>query len=67
VLGAVVLAHVSAGGAADTLASHVLDGVSVATFTHVFIGVACVMAIAFIAMLVIEEKPLEATMPAARR
>jgi MFS family permease len=66
VLGAVVLAHVSAGGA-DTLASHVLDGVSVATFTHVFIGVACVMAIAFIAMLVIEEKPLEATMPAARR
>jgi hypothetical protein len=57
---------VSAGAPAGTL-SRALDGASVAIFTHVFIGVACTMAVAFIAMLVIEEKPLDSAMPAARR
>jgi hypothetical protein len=45
----------------------VLDGASIATFTHVFIGIACTMTVAFFAMLVIEEKPLGPGMPAPRR
>jgi MFS family permease len=67
VFGAVVLAQVPAGGSADTMSSRVLGTASAETFTHVFMGIALVMTIAFVAMLVIEEKPLEATMPAARR
>jgi hypothetical protein len=67
VFGAVVLANVPVAGPADTLPSRVLDGASTVTFTHVFIGIACTMTIAFIAMLVIKEKPLEAGMPAPLR
>jgi MFS family permease len=67
VFGALVLANVPTGGPADTLSSRVLDGASILAFTHVFVGIACVMTIAFIAMLVIEEKPLETALPAARR
>jgi MFS family permease len=67
VFGAIVLANVPVGEPADTLASRVLVGTSTATFAHVFLGIACTMTIAFIAMLVIQEKPLEAAMPAARR
>ena len=67
VVGAVVLANVPDGGAADTLSSRVLDSASIVAYTRVFVGIAGAMAVAFIAMLVIEEKPLEATLPAARR
>jgi hypothetical protein len=35
------------------------------TFSHVFLGVACTMTIAFIAMLLIEERPLSGTMPSS--
>jgi Major Facilitator Superfamily len=66
VFGAVVLANVPVAGPADTLPSRVLDGASTVTFMHVFIGIACTMTIAFIAMLMIEEKPLEAGMPVPR-
>ncbi len=66
IFGAVVLANVPAVGNADPLRTPVFGGASTETFTHVFIGIAIVMTIAFVAMLVIKEKPLEATMPAAR-
>jgi hypothetical protein len=67
VFGALVLANVPADGPASSLSSRVLDGASIATFTHVFIGIACTMTVAFFAMLVIEEKPLGPGMPAPRR
>jgi MFS family permease len=67
VFGAIVLATVPIGGPADTLAQRVLAGTSVATFAEVFFGIAGTMTVALIAMLLIEEKPLEATLPPARR
>jgi|SRR5579862_1411996 len=67
VFGVIVLANVPVGGPADTLAQRALAATSVATFADVFLGIACTMMIAFVAMLVIEEKPLEATMPPARQ
>ena len=67
VFGVIVLANVPVGGPADTLAQRALAGTSVTTFAHVFLGIACTMVIAFIAMLVIQEKPLETTMPPARQ
>jgi len=66
VFGVIVLANVPVGGPADTLAQRA-TGTSVTTFAHVFLGIACTMVIAFAAMLVIEEKPLEATMPPPRQ
>jgi hypothetical protein len=53
IIGTIVLASAS-----------VSAGTSIVTFSHVFLGVVGAMTIAFIAMLVIEEKPLAATMPA---
>jgi MFS family permease len=67
VFGVVVLAAVPAGGPADTLGQRVLAGTSVASFTEVFLAVAGTLTVALLAMLWIEEKPLEATLPAARR
>jgi MFS family permease len=67
VFGAFVLANVPADGPAGSLSSRMLDGASITTFTHVFIGIACTMTVAFIAMLMIEEKPLGEAMPAPRR
>jgi hypothetical protein len=65
--GVIVLANVPVGEPADTLAQRALAGTSVATFAHVFLGISCTMVIALIAMLVIQEKPLETTMPPARQ
>jgi MFS family permease len=67
VFGAFVLANVPAGETANSLSSRLLDGASVTTFTHVFVAIACTMTIAFIAMLLIEEKPLETNIPAPQR
>jgi hypothetical protein len=67
IFGAIVLANAPIGGAAQAAGAPVLPGTSIAIFSHVFLGVVGTMTIAFIAMLIIEEKPLEATMPAARR
>ncbi len=67
VFGAFVLANVPADETANSLSSRLLDGASVTTFTHVFVAIACTMTIAFIAMLLIEEKPLETSIPAPQR
>jgi len=62
-----VLANVPADETANSLSSRLLDGASIMTFTHVFVAIACTMTIAFIAMLLIEEKPLETNIPAPQR
>jgi MFS family permease len=67
VFGACVLANVPADETANSLSSRLLDGASVLTFTHVFVAIACTMTIAFIAMLLIKEKPLETNIPAPQR
>jgi EmrB/QacA subfamily drug resistance transporter len=60
VFGAVVLAGVQAPE------GHILSGASVKDFSEIFFAAAGTLAIAFLAMLLLEEKPLQATLPAAR-
>jgi uncharacterized membrane protein len=64
IFGAVVLANVPAGPPADTLSHGVLAGTSVATFATVFLAIAGTLAVAFLSVILLEEKPLEATPPA---
>jgi MFS family permease len=63
VFGAVVLTGVqaTAGGT-----GHGLAGVSVKAFSEIFFAAAGTLIIAFLSLLLLEEKPLQATMPAAR-
>ena len=63
VFGAVVLTGVRATAAAG---GQGLGGASVTAFSQIFIAAAVTLAVAFLAMLMLEEKPLQATMPAAR-
>jgi hypothetical protein len=67
VFGAIVLATVPIAASGDTLSQRVLAGTSVSTFAAVFFAAAATLTIALVAMLVVEEKPLESTMPTARR
>jgi MFS family permease len=64
--GAVILAAVPIGVAGDTLGQQALAGTSVTTFAEVFFGAAATLAIALVAMVMVEEKPLDATMPTSR-
>ena len=57
--GAIVLAAVPLGASGDTLGQRALAGTSVTTFAIVFFAAAATLTIALIAMLVVEEKPLE--------
>jgi MFS family permease len=63
VFGAVVLTGVQATAAG---VGHGLTGTSVKAFSQIFFAAAGTLTIAFLAMLLLEEKPLQATMPAAR-
>jgi Major Facilitator Superfamily len=63
VFGAVVLAAVPIGASGDTLSQLALAGTSVATFTEVFFAAAIALAIAQLAMILVEEKPLGSTLP----
>jgi len=56
---AVVLAAVPLGAAGDTIGQRALAGTSVTTFSVVFFAAAATLTVALIAMLVVEEKPLE--------
>jgi MFS family permease len=67
VFGAVVFGAVPVAAAGDTLSQRVLAGISVETFAAVFFAAAGTLTIALIAMLAIEEKPLESTIPTAPR
>ena len=66
VFGAIVLAAVPIGAAGDTLGQRALAGTSVATFAEVFFAAAITLAIAQLAMILVEEKPLESTLPRGR-
>ncbi|HTV29950.1 MAG TPA: MFS transporter [Xanthobacteraceae bacterium] len=63
VFGAIVLTGVQATTAG---VGHGLAGTSVKAFSQIFFAAAGTLTVAFLAMLVLEEKPLQATMPAAR-
>jgi len=54
------------GGPADTLGQRLLTAASVSTFATVFFAAAGTLTIAFLAMILLEEKPLEATLPHGR-
>jgi MFS family permease len=64
VFGTVVLVGVEAPEAGA--GGHGLSGTSIKAFSEIFFAAAATLMIAFLAMLVLEEKPLQATMPAAR-
>jgi MFS family permease len=66
VFGAIVLAAVPIAASGDTLSQRVLAGTSIATFTTVFFAAAGTLTIALIAMLMIEEKPLESVIQISR-
>jgi len=68
VFGAVVLVGVQApeAGTAGQMGGHGFSGASVKAFSEIFLAGAAALMIAFVAMLILEEKPLQATMPAAR-
>jgi MFS family permease len=62
-VGAVVLADAPTGAAADAVSRHVLGAASASTFTAVFFALAGTLTVAFIAMILLEEKPLQETIP----
>jgi MFS family permease len=66
IFGAIVLATVPIGASGDTLSQRALAGTSVATFTMVFFAAAITLAIAQLAMILVEEKPLESALPRGR-
>ena len=66
IFGAIVLTTVPIGVSGDTLSQRALAGTSVATFTMVFFAAAITLAIAQLAMILVEEKPLESTLPRGR-
>jgi len=66
VFGAIVLAAVPIGASGDTLGQRALAGTSVAAFTVVFFAAAITLSIAQLAMILVQEKPLESTISTAR-
>lgn len=64
VFGAVVLSGAMGEPSGDT-AGHVATAASIKPFIVVFLGAAGAMIIAFLALVLVEEKPLAATMPTA--
>ena len=67
IFGAVVLAKAPIGAPAGTLSQSFLGGASVTTFAAVFFAIAGTLAVAFLSLILLEEKPLEATHRGARR
>jgi EmrB/QacA subfamily drug resistance transporter len=66
IFGAVVLAHAPVGAAGGVLSRSFLGGPSVARFSFVFLAIGATLALAFLSMMLLEEKPLEADEAAAR-
>jgi MFS family permease len=67
IFGAIVLADAPAGAAPDTLSRHFLGGASAATFAAVFVAIAGTLAVAFLSVILLEEKPLQEAPSAPRR
>jgi MFS family permease len=61
--GAVVLAKAPLGAAPGSLGHAFLGSASVATFQTVFLAIAGTLAISFLAVILLEEKPLGETLP----
>ena len=59
IFGAVVLAAAPVGAPAGTLSQRMLGATSVSTFSAVFLAIAVTLAVAFLAVVLLEEKPLE--------
>jgi hypothetical protein len=53
-----VLANALVGARAGTLSQSFLGGASVATFSIVFLAIAATLAASFLALFLLEEKPL---------
>jgi MFS family permease len=58
IFGAVVLAHAPVGVRGGTMSQNFLGGVSVTTFSAVFFAIAAMLAASFLAVFLLEEKPL---------
>ncbi len=58
IFGAVILAHAPVGAAGGTLAHDFLGSASLDTFTMVFLAIAATLGIAFVSVMLLEEKPL---------
>jgi EmrB/QacA subfamily drug resistance transporter len=58
IFGAVVLAHAPIGVERGTLSQDFLGSASVATFSAIFFAIAAVLAASFLAIFLLEEKPL---------
>jgi len=67
VFGAVVLARAPLGAPAGSLGQTFLGGASVATFATVFLAIAATLAVSFLALILLEEKPLADVHPGTRR
>jgi predicted MFS family arabinose efflux permease len=66
IFGAVVLAHAPLGAQGGTLSQDFLGSASVTTFSAVFLAIAGTLAISFLSVFMVEEKPLEDTPTPAR-
>ncbi|MFZ0607779.1 MAG: MFS transporter [Xanthobacteraceae bacterium] len=67
IFGAVVLAHAPVDAAPGSLRHAFLGSASVTTFQTVFFAIAATLTISFLAVILLEEKPLDDTLPAGRR
>ena len=67
IFGAIILAKAPLGAPAGTLSQSFLGSASVSTFALVFFAIAATLAVAFLSLFLLEEKPLEATHPGLRR
>jgi hypothetical protein len=59
IFGAIVLAHAPVGAERGTLSADFLGSASVTTFSAVFLAIAATLAISFLSVFLLEEKPLE--------
>jgi hypothetical protein len=58
IFGAIVLAHAPVGARGGTLSQNFLGSASVTTFSAVFFVIAVTLAASFLAVFLLEEKPL---------
>jgi MFS family permease len=67
VFGAIVFAGAHAGAPTGALDHNVMKGTPATAFAMVFLVTAGTLAVAFVSLLLLEEKPLLGSLPAARR
>jgi MFS family permease len=67
IFGAIVLAKAPVGAPPGSLSHSFLGGASVETFATVFLAAAAILSLAFVSIILLEEKPLGEAQPSARR